>query len=73
MTGLGAFEEHLPYQKYQGPAIVVRFLKYVQLKILVLKQSLKDTHSFAPSFNLRRANPRRANLRRASGDPPSYF
>ena len=26
-------------------------------------------HSFAPSFNLRRANQRRANLRRASGDP----
>ena len=28
-----------------------------------LKQSLKKTHSFAPSFN----------LRRASGDPPSFF
>jgi hypothetical protein len=26
-----------------------------------------ETHSFAPSFNLRRAN-----LRRASGDPPSF-
>jgi hypothetical protein len=25
VTGLGAFEEHLPYQKYQGPAIVVRY------------------------------------------------
>ena len=32
---------------------------------------LKETHSFAPSFNLRRTNTRRANLRRASGDPPS--
>ena len=31
-----------------------------------LKQSLKETHSFAPSFNLRRANLRRANLRRAN-------
>jgi hypothetical protein len=38
-----------------------------------LKQSLKKTHSFAPSFNLRRANLRRANLRRASGDPTSLF
>ena len=34
-----------------------------------LKQSLKETRSYAPSFNLRRANQRRANLRRASGDP----
>ena len=33
-----------------------------------LKQSLKETRSYAPSFNLRRANQRRANLRRASGD-----
>ena len=32
---------------------------------------MKETHSFAPSFNLRRANVRRANLRCASGDPPS--
>ena len=37
-----------------------------------MKQSLKETHSFAPLFNLRRANLRQANLRRASGDPPSY-
>ena len=35
-------------------------------------QSLKETHSYAPSFNPRCANIRRANLRRASGDPPSY-
>ena len=41
----------------------------MQHKLFVLKQSLKETHSFAPSFNLRRANQRRANLRRASGDP----
>ena len=33
-----------------------------------MKQSLKETRSYAPSFNLRRANQRRANLRRASGD-----
>ena len=26
MTGLWAFEGHLPYQKYQGPPIVVRFV-----------------------------------------------
>ena len=26
MTGLGAFENHLPYQKYQGSAIVVRYV-----------------------------------------------
>ena len=38
-----------------------------------MKQSLKETHSFAPSFNLRRASLRRANLRRASGDLPSYL
>ena len=44
----------------------------MQHKLFVLKQSLKETHSFAPSFNLRRANPRRANLKRASGDPPSF-
>ena len=44
-------------------------LQYVPLKSFVLKQSLKETHSFAPSFNLRRANQRRAKLRRASGDP----
>ena len=25
MTGLWAFEEHLAYQKYQGPPIVVRW------------------------------------------------
>ena len=31
------------------------FLQYVKYKIFVLKQSLKEIHSFAPSFNLRRA------------------
>ena len=36
---------------------------------MIYKQILKEIHSFAPSFNLRRANQRRTNLRRASGDP----
>ena len=35
-------------------------------------QSLKETHSYTPSFNIRRANVRHAKLRRASGDPPSF-
>ena len=32
MTGLGAFEEHLPYQNYQGSAIVVRYITFVRKK-----------------------------------------
>ena len=53
------------------------FFQYIPQKLFVLKQSLKEAHSFAPLFNLRQANLRRANLRRtnlrrASGNPPSY-
>ena len=40
MTGLGAFEEHLPYQKYQGPAIVVR--------CIIIKQ--RATEAFKDGF-----------------------
>ena len=52
--------------------IFIAHIGEIYYKGFVLKQSLKETHSFAPSFNLRRTNTRRANLRRASGDPPSY-
>ena len=31
MIGLRAFEVQLPYQKYQGPPIVVRFCSFVHL------------------------------------------
>ena len=34
-----------------------------------MKQSLKESPSYVPSFNLRRAHIRHAKLRRASGDP----
>ena len=37
VTGLRAFEEHLPYQKYQGPPIVVRYV------CLELQQQLKNS------------------------------
>ena len=45
--------------------------RILNLQLFALKQSLKETHRFAPSFNLRRANLKHANLRCASGDPPS--
>ena len=51
--------------------IFIAHIGEIYYKGFVLKQSLKETHSFAPSFNLRCTNTRRANLRRASGDPPS--
>ena len=53
--------------------IFIAHIGEIYYKGFVLKQSLKEIHSFAPSFNLRHTNTRRANLRRASGDPPSYF
>ena len=40
VTGLRAFEEHLPYQKYQGPPIVVR---YVCLEILLFPAKYKES------------------------------
>ena len=53
--------------------IFIAHIGEIFCKGFVLKQSLKETHSFVPSFNLRRTNTRRANLRRASGDPPSLL
>jgi hypothetical protein len=32
MTGLWAFETQLPYQKYQGPPIVVRWLSSLSIR-----------------------------------------
>ena len=52
--------------------IFINHIGEIYYKGFVLKQSLKETHSFAPSFNLRRAKLRRPKLRRASGDLTSY-
>ena len=52
--------------------LALKLIQHVIALVSYFEAKLKETHSFAPSFNLRRANVRRAKLRRASGDPPSF-